>query len=542
MVSCLRLGRRNSCLLIYVCLVCSLLVSCATGSHSAFCKRNLSPNDFGLSRARSGEERFRVLYKTHTAAVAAGVNVSYAGIKRIDLEIPQDAVSIPLTEKNDFAGVEFRVHNTKKNFCLFIYSPKSTAVTVSKRDIDRGDFRSYPQLAQGRVLLTVSDDNPWVENREGYKYGHVRKDILMLKNGLAQNKTVMPYNNTNSSPSCAFYPLRFNGMTVSNVSLQRSENSTFKTYLMNVCGVDGLTLENVSIHTPENQGESDVAITIKDCTDVTFENVRIDGTYSRSDHSGYGVSMNNIWNFKVRKMYGHGNWGVFGTNNVNVASFEDSDINRFDIHCYGRDVSFKNVTFRNKYNQLASVYGTIRFDKCTFIHFCPVLNGQSYNAYVGYDVVMNDCVFDIRRGKNVLIDEGRIDGAVNVRPELAERCIPNVSINNLTVRVPGDVPNVYLFYFRGERAKERELGYLDNVTLTGIKFEYTEENRAPANFHLSNILLPITRAAKSTLEDIDVIGNALVSKKGAGRFVRNLQLSSTQSVVREGNIKAQAGE
>lgn len=528
----------------YISLLLGFIVysGCASVKTGKSRSKDISPYSYGFSQARNGEERFWALYNTHKAAVAAGVNVDYSGIKKIDLEIPQDAKSIPLTAKSDFAGVEFYVKNTQNDFYLFYSAVKAKPVVVSKQDIDKGDFRSYPELNKGRVLLVVSDDNPWVLNREGYDYGHIRKDILLLKNGKAQNKTVMPYNNEYSSPLCTYYSLKKSGIAVSHITMFRSEDSSKKTFLLRINGIDGLTLEDVTIHTPENQEVKDKAITIADCTNVIFKDVTIDGTYSRSDHSGYGVSLNNIWNFKVRNMYGHGNWGVFGTNNVNVASFEDSDINRFDIHCYGRDISFKNVTFRNKYNQLASVYGTIRFDKCTFIHFCPVLNGQSYNAYVGYDVVMNDCVFDIRRGKNVLIDEGRIDGAVNVRPELAERCIPNVNINNLTVKVPGDVPNVYLFYFRGERAEERELGYLDNVTLTGIKFEYTEDNRAPANFHLSNISLPITRAAKSTLEDIDVIGNAAFSKIGTGRFVKNLQFSSRRSAVRENNIKAQTVE
>lgn len=520
-------------------ILCSGCASVKTGkSHT----KDISPLSYGLSQVKNGEERFRVLYNTHRAAVAAGVNVDYSGIKRIDLEIPQDAKSIPLTSVNDFAGVEFNVKNTQKDFYLFSYAAKAAPVTVSKQDIDRGNFRRYPQLKKGRMLLVISDDNPWVLNREGYKYGHVRKDILLLKNGKAQNKTVMPYNNAGSSPSCTFYALTEEGMTVGNITLNRSKDSSKKTYLMSVMGVDGLTLDNVTIHTPGNQGESDVAIMIKECTNVTFKDVTIDGTYSRSDHSGYGVSLNNIWNFKVRNMYGHGNWGVFGTNNVNVASFEDSDINRFDIHCYGRDITFKNVTFRDKYNQFASVFGTIRFDGCNFIHFCPVLNGQSYNAYVGYDVVMNDCVFDICRGKNILIDQGRIDGVVNVRPELSERCIPNVRINNLTVRVPNDVSNVYLFYIRGEGSEERELGYLDNVTLTGIKFEYTEDNRTPANFHLLNLSLPITRAVKTTLEDIDIIGNSTVLKRGNGRFVKNLKPVSTRSITRESNIKAQTVE
>lgn len=60
---------------------------------------------------------------------------------------------------------------------------------------------------------------------------------------------------------------------------------------MNVVGVDGLILDGVTIHALKNQGESDMTITIKDCVNVTSDNARIDGTYSRSDCSGYGVSM-----------------------------------------------------------------------------------------------------------------------------------------------------------------------------------------------------------------------------------------------------------
>ena len=518
-----------------------LAFGCASMATGGANKKNLSPYDYGLSKARTGEDRYKVLYNTHVAAAAAGVNVNYSGIGQIDLVIPKDAKSIPLTSVNDFAGVEFNVKNTQKDFYLFSYSVKSNPVKVAKQDIDKGNFKRYPQLRTGRVLLVVSDDNPWVKNREGYSYGHTRKDILLLKNGRAVNKTVMPYDNNDSSPSCAYYTLADKGLTVFNITLNRSKDSSKKTYLLNVIGIDGLVLEGVTIHTPENQGESDVAITIKECTNVTFKDVTIDGTYSRTDYSGYGVSLNNIWNFKATNMYGHGNWGVFGTNNVNVASFEDCDINRFDIHCYGRDISFRNVTFRDKYNQFASVYGTIAFESCRFIHFCPVLNGQSYNAYVGYDVVMNNCTFDICRGKNILIDQGRLDEKVNSRPELSGRSIPNVSIKNLKVIVPKDVPNVYLFFFRGGEKIDRELGYLSNVSISGVNFIY-EEGCAPANFHLSNISLPVAREIKSTLKDIDVIGNATVQKKGTGRFVKNLKPLSKSSVMREDNIKAQSVE
>lgn len=500
---------------------------------------SISPYSYGLSKAKNGEERFRVLYNTHLAAVAAGGNVDYSGIKRIDLEIPNDAKSIPLTVVNDFAGVEFHVKNTKKDFFLFSYAVKSTPVMVSKQDVDRGDFRHYPDLNKGRKLLVVSDDNPWVLNREGYNYGHVRKDILLLKNGVAQNRTIMPYNNNYSSPSCAFIPVNKEGMMVSHITLHRTESSTQKTFLLSINGVDGLTLEDITIHTPENHEVKDKAITIMECTNVTFKNVTIDGTYSQTEHSGYGVSLNNIWNFKVCNMYGHGDWGVFGTNNVNVASFEDSDINRFDIHCYGRDISFKNVTFRDKYNQFASVYGTIQFDSCEFIHFCPINNGPSYNAYVGYDIIMNNCTFNACFGKTVLFNCGRLDNKANVRQELSERCLPNISINNLTVSIDDDIPNIYLLYVKTDDNNpfRREIGYISDIFISGVKFIYKKE-RAPGSFYLSNVKLSIERPVNRVLENIDLIGNSKGSKRSYGSIFDKLELRSPASTKRVANVKA----
>lgn len=44
--------------------------------------KDISPYDFGLSRAKTGIERYEVLLRTHKAAIAAGVNVDYTGIKK----------------------------------------------------------------------------------------------------------------------------------------------------------------------------------------------------------------------------------------------------------------------------------------------------------------------------------------------------------------------------------------------------------------------------------------------------------------------------
>lgn len=526
----------NSSILVFFFLLldCCSVLSASKG-------QTISPYNYGLSQARSGIERYYVLYNTHKAAVEAGVNVDYSGIKRLDLEIPGDAVSIPFTSVNDFKGVVFNVTNTAKHLFLFSYVQTENKISLSKADIDEGIFTSYPELSKGKKLLLISDDNPWVENREGYSYGHVRRDILLIENGKAQNKTVMPYDNPQSLPLCTWCESK--SVIVKNVTFNRTTESSYKTYLCDIKGFDGVTLSDISIYTPDGEKmNADMAIQLYNCSNVKIENVIINGTYSQLEHSGYGLKLNNIWNLCVNNLYGKANWGIFGTNNINTASFEDCDINRFDIHCYGRDIIFHNVNFTDKYNQLASVYGIVSFKDCTFTDFCPVLNAQSYNAYVGYDLVMEDCIFNVTTKKKRIMDCGRLDGKRNVREELNDRCLPNVTIKNLTINVPDGVSDVTLMYFRTV-PESRYIGnikYMDSLTIDGLKFHYDTPNRVPVNFSLSNIELPLQNNTVVTIHDLDLVGNALLTQKNKGVLISNLQKKSKAMVLDTKKIRATA--
>ena len=502
---------------------------------------SISPYDYGLSQAHSGIERYYVLYNTHKAAVEAGVNVDYRGIKQIDLEIPADAVSIPLSSVNDFKGTVFNVTNTTKHHFLFSTVQKETKVSVGKADIDKGVFTGYPDLAHGRKLLMISDDNAWVDNREGYSYGHVRKDILLLEDGKAVNSVVMPYNNPQSSPSCAWCVAA--PVSVMNVTFNRTTASSFRTYLCNIKGFDDVSLSGISIHTPDGgKMNADRAIQLVNCSNVKIENVRIEGTYSQVEHSGYGLKLNNVWNLYAHKLYGKANRGIFGTNNVNTAYFVDCDINRFDIHCYGRDIYFLNVNFTDRYNQLASVYGSISFKGCTFTDFCPVLNGQSYNAYVGYDLVMEDCVFNVTTKYKNVMDCGRLDGKKNVRLELKDRCLPNVTIKNLTINVPDNVQDVTLMYFRTvpESPYSGSIKYMENLTIDGLTFHYDTPDRTPVNFFLSNIDLPLQDRTVVSVRNLDLMGNAVNTKNNKGRLISNLKKQSKAIILDASGIRATA--
>lgn len=457
-------------------------------------KGNVSPFQFGLSDAKTGEERYEVLLKTHRAALAAGMDVDYSGIKSIEIEIPSNFTTIPLTQNNDFKGCEIIVKNTTKKVCLFSAVEKGQTISLDKALIDAGRFTSVPELRRGKWLLLIEDMNPWVKNRRGYSYGHQRKDVLLVENGKAKNVVVMPYDNDNSIPVCKYVPVGKKPLVIKNLTVSRDKASSFITNVLSVDGYDGVQLYDITINTPESDMTGDAALRFLNSTNVTLNDVNINGTYSQLNHSGYGISLNNIWNFKAIRLFGKGKWGIFGSNNVNKATIKHSEINRFDIHCYGRDVSFSDVKFFDLYNQFSSVYGAIRFSDCVFDSFIPVLIESSYNSYVPVDVFISHCVFNLAKSRNYFISAGKIDGCENERTELHGKYWPNVYINGLSVSVPDGVRDMYLFFVTGD--KTGEIDGFNTVNIRDVSFQYDSE-RAPITFSLTN-------ADITTKDEIDI--------------------------------------
>ncbi len=445
------------------------LFSCSSTKHCGRRTRDLSPYDYGLAEAKTGEERYKVLYETHKAAVAAGVNVDYSGIDTIRIEIPVKSSPIPLTNFSDFKGCVFCVKNTTKNFWLFRKTETGIPIQVNKRLIDSGDFRSLDSLRKGRYLLLIEDENPWVLNRTGHDYSHQRKDILLIEDGKAKNSVTMPYNNEYSRPKCSIIKLNGESLVLKNITIIREPRCTYLTHITNISGLDDVTVSNVTLYTPENSFYGDWGIRIYDCTNVTMDNVHIYGTYSQVDQYGYGINLSNVWNFNASRLYGKANWGVFGNNNINTARITDSQINRFDIHCYGRDISFKNVDFFDLYNQYASVYGTIQYERCSFSNFVPVLNGGSYNSYVAHEVVINDCTFNATPPKNSICRLGKLNDSINERPELSKKCWPNLSIKNLTVNMREGAEEFYLFWSNKVKGNDvLPINYLSRIKIDGL--------------------------------------------------------------------------
>ena len=140
------------------------------------------------------------------------------------------------------------------------------------------------------------------------------------------------------------------------------------------------------------------------------------------------------------------------------------------------------------------------------------------------------------------MDCGRLDGKRNERVELRDRCLPNVTIKNLTINVPDGVSDVTLMYFRTV-PESRYIGnikYMDSLTIDGLKFHYDTPNRVPVNFSLSNIELPLQNNTVVTIHDLDLVGNALLTQKNKGVLISNLQKKSKAMVLDTKRIRATA--
>jgi len=301
----------------------------------------------------------------------------------------------------------------------------------------------------------------------------MRKDAIVVRNGRAANKLIYHYKSEQSSPVAYYRVLDNAGVTFANLTFNRSDKSTHKTCLLEICNDDNIRVENVVVNTPESKLTADAIFRIKNSTNIVFKKVRINNTYSGLNSYGYGINLENVTNLTFDQFYGNGKWGVFGNNNVNNAYFTNSKMNRFDVHCYGRDVTFTNCEFFDLYNQFSSFYGNLVFNSCVFTNFVPVSLEASYNAYTGFDVYFNHCVINTTSSSHKLISTGRVDETGDKRTELSALCWPNVYINDMTVNAGYAANPLYIFVCRGETQK-RSIDYLSNVSIDGLTYNATD--------------------------------------------------------------------
>ena len=452
-----------------------ILLCFTTCQIDLFCQGLISLNDYGWRSAKNGVERAKVLYEAQSAAIKKGTAVDYSGIKVIDLEITSDFKSIPLSGKDDFLGVVFNVKNNAKDVFLFTLLQRPKHIEIPRKLLDGKSFGSIPELRYGEYLLIVEDKQPWVDNRVGYDYGHTRKDILSIKDGRSVNTVVSSYNNMESSPDCLFFPVTQGNRFIKSFVLNRVSGSQYKTRCMDIRGQGHLLIENVTIKTPKSNLTGDYAIRIQDCADIVLKDIVIDGTYSSSSKYGYGININNTWNTRMVNLKGHGEWGVMGNNNMSDTYLYNCEINRFDIHCYGRNVFLSDCIIdggeKGWYCGGSSIYGTIQYDRCQFSNCIPISYGNSYKTAVGADVIFNDCIFKVTKKRNAVFSSSVLEAASNPRRGLSRKDFPNIEINRMKIIVPKGVNEVFLYDVGSKLRNVDHVGYMRKITIHDLEIE-----------------------------------------------------------------------
>lgn len=430
--------------------------------------------------------------------------VTLYGYGIVFFEIPPDGRPIKSPRQIDFNGWTIQVKNTIKSFGLFDLERRDAqgnavnlkGIHITKSDIDAGDFRACPELANGRKLLIVKDEKEWTYRTDSNnQVSFPREDAILIVDGKAVNKPIAPYDTPSSAISYHYYdldndvPIRF-----SNLTFKRDVTSTFPTNLVFIQGYNDVLIENITIGFTDNSitGHTatglDRCINVFNCSNVKLRDININGTYSASNTAGYGFYLQTVFNLSLYNVNGQAMWGVTNMFNINRMYLNHCTLNRLDIHCYGRDIRCYDCTFENtiinnpnKYNQFSSIFGTLYYESCIFKNFLPVLFESSYHAYSGFDLVIDSCVLDGYHTDNAIIKAGYIEDKADMRPEFQKTEWPNIHIINLKMININNVTQQTLFKLYSEPVNPsiNTIGYITQATVSYGKWTDKDKIKYP---------------------------------------------------------------
>ncbi len=482
-------------------------------NHSSLQDEPMNPVSFGLLDLTDAKQRYEILSLFHEEAFNQHRPVSYKGIDTLYLEVPDDARPLPLTYNTDFAGVVIFIRNdSEKDITLFTLDGDKPLkeIAVDKQMLKNGDFRSHPELQVGDYLLVVNDRNPWTE-RTGYGYKVYRSDLVYVSNGIGRNQTVTGYDNAAADPKYSYVPVNDLPKDIQNITIHRGRNEKHKTYCFRISNQNNVTLRNVHITTPKTKFNADGAITLSNCANCTVQDVTVDSTYSYPGGYGYAISMNNTLNTTFVRFKADAAWGVFGTNNVNNVTLRECDVNRFDIHCYGRDAHLINCTLRNKQTQFSSMYGEVTFDSCYFKDCIPVRIRSSYNAYTPFDIKIRHCTFDVTLRHHALVNVMLLSTEANKRQELAPRCWPNVYIEDLTVNMPFLTRKLQVVDPTGTVSEcKKAVDYMQRIEINGLR-TLRNGRREYCDLYLSKRRFKTKEPFRFNYKNVDLGGGKIIN-------------------------------
>ena len=151
----------------------------------------------------------------------------------------------------------------------------------------------------------------------------------------------------------------------------------------------------------------------------------------------------------------------------------------------------------------------------------------------------NDCIFNVTPKKKYLINMGDLSGQLNTRPELREKCWPNIHIKNLTVTMTEGARELVLLTSRGTVDYEEPVGYIETIDINGLIVN-SEIDAPLKNIVIGTKDVKTQKEIECVLNDIRVLVQMGMTKSSAQQTVNaalTVRLPLKENRVRLKNVK-----
>jgi len=449
--------------------------------------------------------------------------IVYTGFTNNELNVIIDRLEhILLGRMTDFGNLTIKVSympgitGPMHLFSMYTASSDIGWHKISKKDVDCGLFHHIDELNDGTKLLYVEDAHFWTTQNSSTKY---RKDILLIKDGQAQNSVIAPYDTNGTLLTCRYCTTDESEKWIKNLTLVRPYNPGSN----NVCKLvkaqyqNNVLFENITIGFDQYPSSDtiggDACFQIENSTNISFKNVTINGTYSTLSDFGYGIELNNVWNSRFENLEAFGHWGVFGNNNISYAYLKNCHINRLDLHLYGKDIICESCIFEkyqnspdtstHRYNRFDGLYGILLYKNCTFNDFCPVRIDYEYKVFTGFDCIIQGGTINIGPHVKCLVSILRITNAdLSPRIETTGVSWPNIIMMGVTLNKSPQVSGLcpYSLFEIPNPSSYTYSGDIDYITMITIKPITIGNNIYIKEFHTDvNAIYPINRNIDNAL-------------------------------------------
>lgn len=439
-------------------------------------KGNLSPIMFGLNSTNDKDSNvynYKSIFYTYKNANKLECNVKWEDVNKVEMEIPNGFPYITLTQNNDFCNTSFIVTNKSHKECIFKLEKSNdfVQIDIDKTTLGGSDYSQYTYFDNGTYLLSIYDQNIWTHRTDSADDSDFyRKDLIVIKDNTALNLPCFTYNTESSLPYCKYRKISENRFTFKNINIT-CKDCQYVTNILVISGILDIDIDNVKIEIADNNQDLShgVLFSFLDCANLNISNTSVYGTYDNYGFA-YGFHLQNCTNINIDNLTTiNKNWGVFGTQCLNNVKVSNSNINRFDIHCYGKDITINNCSFKHKYNSISGIFGNVVYNNCQFEYQVPLVYDNSYHVFSPFNLILNNCTFVLNNKDFCVFSMSSSDVTIYDRDEIKEFCLPNICINNLYIKKYDyyDKEGRVVLYKTGYN-KDIVAKYISNVKIDGV--------------------------------------------------------------------------